>query len=112
MSLVLGHTTSAGEEIAKWALGAKVVKAFNTVLAPVIHSSPQFGNQTATVFYCGDDAAAKAIVAGLAKESDFDPVDAGPLKNARYLEALTELLVQLAYGLGMGTDIAIKLLRR
>ncbi|MGA7934762.1 MAG: NAD(P)-binding domain-containing protein [Kovacikia sp.] len=27
--LVIGHTTSAAEEVAKWATGARIVKAFN-----------------------------------------------------------------------------------
>ncbi len=112
MALVLGHTTSAAEEVAKLAVGAKVVKAFNHVYAPIIHSSPQFGSQNATVFYCGDYADAKATVARLVTEIGFDPVDAGPLKNARYVEPLAELCIQLAYGLRMGTDIAIKLIRR
>ncbi len=92
------------------AVGAKVVKAFNHVYAPIIHSSPQFGSQNATVFYCGDHADAKATVARLVTEIGFDPVDAGPLKNARYIEPLAELCIQLAYGLRMGTDIAIKLI--
>ncbi len=42
----------------------------------------------------------------------FEPVDAGPLQNARYVEPLAELCVQLAYVEGMGTDQAMKLIRR
>ncbi|MBI3988491.1 MAG: NADPH-dependent F420 reductase [candidate division NC10 bacterium] len=113
MSLVVGHTTSGAEEIAKWATGAKVVKAFNAVFAQVLHSgNPLFGSEPATIFYCGDDAQAKGIVAGLITELDFEAIDAGPLKNARALEPLGELFVQLGYGLGMGTNIAVKVLRR
>ena len=40
----------------------------------------------------------------------FDPVDAGPLKNARLLEPLAYFNIQLGYGLGMGTQIGFKLL--
>lgn len=112
MSVLVGHTTSGAEEIAKWAAGANVVKAFSHIYAQIIHSSPLFGSQRATVFYCGDDAEAKAVVAGLAKGIGFDPVDAGPLLHARYIEPMTELVVQLAYGLGMGTDQALTLIRR
>jgi len=112
MALVVGHDTSGGEEVAKLAPGAKVVKAFNHVYAQIVHSSPQFGPQNASVFYCGDDAAAKQTVSGLITEIGFEPVDAGPLRNARYVEPLAELCVQMAYALGMGTDQAMKLIRR
>jgi hypothetical protein len=112
MALVVGHTTSGAEEIARLAAGARVVKAFNHIYAQIIHSSPQFGSQNATAFYCGDDGSAKETVAGLMKEIGFEPVDAGPLQSARYLEPLAELCVQLAYAQGMGTDQALKLIRR
>lgn len=112
MELVVGHTTSGGEEIAKQAQGARVVKAFNHVYAQIIHSSPNFGSQNASVFFCGDDAAAKQTVAELIGGVGFEPVDSGPLRNARYVEPLAELCVQMAYALGMGTDQAMKLVRR
>ncbi len=112
MQLVIGHDTSGAEEVAKQAPGARVVKAFNHIYAPIIHSSPQFGSHIATVFFCGDDPAAKETVAGLIRDIGFEPVDAGPLQNARYVEPLAELCVQLAYALGMGTDQALKLIRR
>lgn len=112
MALVVGHSSSGAEEIAKLAPGAKVVKAFNHVYAQILHSSPQFGAQNATVFFCGDDAAAKQTVAELIEGIGFEPVDAGPLQNARYIEPLAELCVQMAYALGMGTDQAMKLIRR
>jgi predicted dinucleotide-binding enzyme len=111
--LAVGHSTSGAEEIAKWAPGASVVKAFNAIFGRVINSgAPTFASQPATVFYCGDDEAAEAAVAELIEEIGFEPVDAGPLENARYLEPLGELLVQLAYDLAMGTNIAIQLVRR
>ncbi len=111
MSLAVGHNTSGAEEIAKWASDAKVVKAFNHVLAQVV-AGPKIGEQNATVFYCGDDAAAKDVVKKLIADIGFEPVDAGPLKNARYIEPLAGLAIQLAYGQKMGTDLAIKLIRR
>jgi NADPH-dependent F420 reductase len=112
MSLMDGHPSSGAEEIARWAAGAQVVKAFNHTYAQIIHSSPQFGGHTPTAFYCGDDPAAKTIVASLISDIGFEPVDAGPLQNARYLEPLAEHMVHLAYALGMGTDQALKLIRR
>lgn len=111
-SLVLGTVTSGAEVIAKLAPGAKVVKAFNHLFAQTIHTNPRFGTQNATMFYCGNDTAAKISVAALAKEMGFDPVDVGPLQSARYLEPLAQLCRQIAYGLAMGTDFAIKVVRR
>jgi len=113
MVLTVGHATSAAEEISKWATGAKVVKAFNTTFAQILHSAnPWFGSQNPTVFYCGDNAAAKVKVASLITEIGFEAIDAGPLKNARDLEPMVELMIQLGCGLGMGTDMPIKLIRR
>jgi hypothetical protein len=36
----------------------------------------------------------------------FAPVDAGPLRSARYLEAIAHLNIQIAVGQGGGTDAA------
>jgi 8-hydroxy-5-deazaflavin:NADPH oxidoreductase len=111
MSLVLGFNTSGAEEIAKMAQGARVVKAFNTIAAAVL-SKPRFDDTDATALYCGDDTEAKKVVAGLIKELGFEAIDAGPLQNARYLEPMGEMFVQLAFGQNMGFDMAWKLLRR
>ena len=109
--LTLGHTTSAAEEVARWAPGATVVKAFNTIGAQHM-ANPRFGTQSASMLICGDDAAAKKAVLALAEVLGFDPVDAGPLTQARLLEPLAMLWISLAYAYGHGADIAFKLLRR
>jgi 8-hydroxy-5-deazaflavin:NADPH oxidoreductase len=109
--LVLGHTTSAGEEVARWAPGARVVKAFNTIGAQHM-ANPRFGSQSASMLLCGDNAGAKQTVAALAEALGFDPVDAGPLAQARLLEPFAMLWISLAYAHGYGADIAFKLLRR
>jgi 8-hydroxy-5-deazaflavin:NADPH oxidoreductase len=112
-SLVVGHTTSGAEEVAKLAPGAKVVKAFNTAFAEVYQSDSRlFGSRRATMFYCGDDADAKNVVSKLIIETGFSPIDAGPLKSARYLEGVAMLMIQLGYRQGMGTDIALSLMQR
>ncbi len=109
MSLTVGHTTSAGEEIAKRLPGARVVKAFNTIFADVLKARVAGEAVPVTVFVAGDDAAARATAQSLAQEIGFTTVDAGPLSNARYLESVTELTIQLAYGLGHGTRIGFQL---
>lgn len=105
--LAIGHTTSAAEEVAKAAPGAKVVKAFNTVFAQVLAERPSSaGAATVQVFYAGDDAAAKRTVRSLIESMGFEPADAGPLSNARYLEPLGMLNIYFGYVAKMGTDIA------
>lgn len=61
------------------------------------------------VFVVSDDTEARASVATLAQEVCFSAVEASPLSNARYLEPLTELQIQLAHGLGHGTRIGFQL---
>jgi predicted dinucleotide-binding enzyme len=64
------------------------------------------------MLYCGDDAEAKSAVSRLVQETGFDPVDAGPLTAARYLEPLAMLVIHLGYGMGMGTGFGLGLIRR
>jgi predicted dinucleotide-binding enzyme len=109
--LEVGTTTSAAEQIAGWAAGAKVVKAFNTVGANIM-ADPIFGDGRAVLFYCGGDAEAKTVVHGLAAELGFDPHDAGPLTQARLLEPFALLWISLALTRGYGRNIAFELLRR
>ncbi|MBI3762926.1 MAG: NADPH-dependent F420 reductase [Chloroflexi bacterium] len=104
-----GSAPSAGEEVARLAPGARVVKAFNSIGAELL-AGPQFGDQRPSMFICGDDAAAKTTVAQLADQIGFDVVDAGSLANAGLLESLAVLWIRLSRS--EGRDIAFKLLRR
>lgn len=107
MGLTIGHTTSAGEEIARALPGAHVVKAFNTVFAQVLDAGADFGNgHVVPVYFAGDDSQAKAAVKALIDSLGFAAVDAGALKNARYLEAVAGFNIYLGYGAGRGTSIA------
>jgi 8-hydroxy-5-deazaflavin:NADPH oxidoreductase len=103
--------TSGGEKVAALAGGIPVVKIFNTTGAPNM-ANPDYKGQRATMFYCGDDANAKSIAAGLATDVGFDPVDAGPLQQARLLEPLALLWISLALKQGLGVNIALNLVRR
>jgi predicted dinucleotide-binding enzyme len=104
MSMGVTGNTSAAEEIQKRAGRAKVVKAFNTLFAHFFEDAS--GKAPPQVFYAGDDTAAKEKVAALIKRMGFEPVDAGPLENARQLEAIGNLAIRMAYGLGRGTGFA------
>lgn len=109
--LAIGTTTSAAEQVAAWATDAAVVKAFNTIGAADLGNA-QFRTQRADGFYCGDDAKAKAIVRGLVEAAGFNAVDVGPLRNARYLEALAMLWIDMAVNQKQGVNHAFKLLKR
>ncbi len=109
--LVIGATTSAAEMVATWAPAARVVKAFNTIGAANFGNA-QFGTQRADGFYCGDDQESKNVVKRLIEEVGLKPVDVGPLKNARLLEPLAMLWIDLAVNQGQGTNHGFKLLRR
>jgi predicted dinucleotide-binding enzyme len=109
--LLIGTTTSAGEEIAKALPGALVVKAI-APFAEVLHStSTRIGGLKPGVFVCGDNAAARATVFSLVQAIDADPVDAGPLQSARFTEPLGLLVANLAYVRGFGARIGVQLLR-
>ena len=64
------------------------------------------------MFYCGDDAAAKVTAKELITDIGFDPVDAGPLASARYLEPLAMLYIHLAFKQGWGSNCAFKMMKR
>lgn len=107
MGLTIGHSTSAAEEIAKAVPGAEVVKAFNTVFAQVLADGADFGNgRKVEVFVASDSERAKQTARAIAESIGFAVVDAGPLKNARYLEPLAGLNIYFGYGAGLGTGIA------
>ena len=83
--LAFGYNTSAAEQIAEWARGAKVFKAFNTTGYNIM-ANPVINGTRTVMFVCGDDAAAKPKVLQLASDIGFDAVDASPLTQARLLE--------------------------
>jgi predicted dinucleotide-binding enzyme len=61
--------------------------------------------------YCGDDAGAKEVAAGLIRDVGFDPVDAGPLRIARYAEPFALLVAHLTYEGEGGPEVAYRFAR-
>jgi 8-hydroxy-5-deazaflavin:NADPH oxidoreductase len=98
---------SSSEEVQRLAPGARVVKGWNTIYAKNV-IAPDFDGVAASVLVCGDDAAAKEVVLGLAKEIGFAPEDVGPLSSAA---ALTQLLGIMG-SFRWGPDTQLRLLRR
>ena len=107
--LVTPPDGSAAQELARSATGARLVKAFNTTFAGTLNDGRVAG-QPLDVFIAGDDEDAKATVATLARDGGMNPIDAGPLKRARELEAMGLLHMTLQGSLGTGFASAIKLL--
>jgi 8-hydroxy-5-deazaflavin:NADPH oxidoreductase len=108
MGLAVGFNTSGAEELQRKLPKARVVKSFNTIFAKQMESG-RAGNDQVSAFVAGDDAGAKTTVLQLARDIGFDAIDAGPLKNARYLEPLAVLNIHLGLVAKMGTDIGFKL---
>jgi 8-hydroxy-5-deazaflavin:NADPH oxidoreductase len=97
--LVVAHTSSGLEELAKIVPKAHIAAAFNSVPSEVLFSvceARRRANRPSLV-YCGDDRRAKALAATLIRDAGFDPVDAGPARIARRIEPFALLVAQLAY---------------
>jgi len=108
--LVVAHTASGAEELAKMIPTARISSAFNTVPSEVlfgVYEAKRKASRPALV-YCGDDKRGKAVTAELIRDVGFDPVDAGPLWIARYTEPFGLLVAQLAYEGKGGPELAYR----
>ena len=108
--LVIAHTSSGAEELARKAPKARVVAAFGTVPSEVLFAvfEARRKSNRPSLVYCGDDAKSKGIVAQLIEDAGFDAVDAGPLRIARYTEPFTLLIARLAYEGEEGPELAYR----
>ena len=108
--LVIAHTSSGAEELAKKVPKARVISAFGTVPSEVlfdVFAARRQAKQPSLV-YCGDDGSGKEVAARLIRDVGFHPVDAGPLRIARYLEPFALLIAQLAYEGERGPELAYR----
>jgi predicted dinucleotide-binding enzyme len=112
-ALVVAHTSSGAEALAKRVPRARVVSAFNTVPSEVLFGVFEARRKAArpSLVYCGDEASSKSIAAELIRDIGFDPMDAGPLRIARYTEPFALLVAQLAYEGEGGPELAYRLER-
>jgi 8-hydroxy-5-deazaflavin:NADPH oxidoreductase len=108
--LVVAHTSSGSEELAKKIPKSWVVAAFNTVPSEVLFGVFEARNQANRphLVYCGDNASAKKVAARLVHAVGFEPMDAGPLRIARYTEPFGLLMGQLAYEGKGGAELAYR----
>ena len=113
-ALVVARTSSGAETLAKKVRKAHVVSAFGTVPSEVLFDVFRRKRRTRrrpSLLFCGDDRAAKEIAARLIRDVGFGPVDAGPLRVARYLEPFALAVAQLAYEGHEGPEIAYRIER-
>jgi predicted dinucleotide-binding enzyme len=109
-ALVVAHTSSGAEELAKKLPNARFVSAFNTVPSEVLFEvfAARRRSKRPSLVYCGDDRRAKNIAVKLIRDVGFEPLDAGPLRIARYTEPFALLVAQLAYERKGGPELAYR----
>jgi 8-hydroxy-5-deazaflavin:NADPH oxidoreductase len=105
LELVLGHTTSAGEQVASWAPQASVFKTLNQIGAGSMDKASKFPIRP-VMFVAGDDDTRKPVVMSLVAKLGFEPLDAGPLRIARLLEPYGMLWIDQALSRGRGQSFA------
>ncbi|QQG28560.1 NADPH-dependent F420 reductase [Pectobacterium carotovorum] len=98
--LVIAHTDSGAETIARKLPGANIVAAFQATPSEVLMDVFNGRNKhpRPDMLYCGDDRQSNNTVQSLLSLAGFEPVDAGPLRMARYIEPFAMLATALAYG--------------
>jgi predicted dinucleotide-binding enzyme len=108
--LVVAHTSSGAEALAKMIPNARVVCAFNTVPSEVLFDVYEARRKATrpSLVYCGDDSSSKRVAAELIRDVGFDPVDVGPLRIARYTEPFALLIAQIAYEGKDGPELAYR----
>lgn len=111
--LVVAYTSSGAEELAKMVPRARVVAAFQTVPSEVLFDVYEARRRAGrpSLVYCGDDEGGKEAAAGLIRDVGFEPLDAGPLRTARYTEPFALLVAQLAYEGEGGPELAYRFVR-
>jgi hypothetical protein len=111
LELVLGHTTSAGEQVASWAPGAAVFKTLNQIGADSMDKAALFTVRP-VMFVAGDDPSKKPVVMSLVAKLGFEAIDAGPLRIARLLEPFGMLWIDQVLNRGRGQNFAFAIANR
>lgn len=108
--LAIAHTGSGAETLARKLPRSRLVCAFNTIPSEVLFSvfAGRRRARRPSLVYYGDDAKAKKVAATLIRGAGFEPVDAGPLRTARYAEPFALLVAQLAYEGKGGPELAYR----
>lgn len=111
LSLVVGLSTSGGEQVSQWCKGGHVFKAVNQVGFDIM-KNPNFGPMRAALFVAGPDGPQKQVVINLCRDLWFDVFDAGGIDKSRLLEPLAMLWIHMSLNRNFGRDWAFGILRR
>ncbi|VTU39632.1 2-dehydropantoate 2-reductase [Variovorax sp. PBL-H6] len=100
---------SLAEKLQAWLPRSRVVKCFNT-MAQELFEMPvaELRAQKVSAFIASDFADAREAVVGLARDLGLAPVDMGPLRNARIVEPLGDVIRYLILGAGLGPYTTLK----
>jgi predicted dinucleotide-binding enzyme len=94
---------SLAETLRDQAPGAFAVKAFNTLAQEALEvEKSELEGKGVSTFVASDDEKARKVVESLARDLGLNPVNAGPLRNARLLESAGDLIRYLIGGTGLG----------
>jgi predicted dinucleotide-binding enzyme len=109
-ALVVANSSSGAEKLARMLPRARIVAAFGTVPSEVFFDvyARRRRVSRASLVYLGDDRGAKRVAARLIRDIGFEPLDAGPLRIARYTEPFALLVAQLAYERPGGAALAYR----
>ncbi len=106
--LVVGGDDSAAEQISSLLPESHVVKAFNAITADNF-SSPNLCGEPVQIFYCSDNEGAKEIARALITATGYEHKNCGALSNARYIEAMAMLWLQLAFWEEKGSEWSFRI---
>jgi 8-hydroxy-5-deazaflavin:NADPH oxidoreductase len=107
----LGPHESGADYVARWCPGAHVFKTLNQTGFENIINVGLFPQKPA-MLVAGDDPMRKESVLSLVADLGFEAVDAGPLSNARLVESLALLWIDLAFKRGRGRGFALTFTNR
>lgn len=106
-----GGEMNSAAVFAAYAPAAKVYRAFNS-LGWENMDNPMFGDVQADLFYCGPGGEAQPLVEQLIRDVGLRPVRLGDLSQVHLVDMVGSLWFALAFGQGMGRQLAFKVLTR
>ena len=106
-----GGPTNSAALFAAHSPAAQVYRAFNS-LGWENFENPMFGAIQADLFYCGPEGAGQAAVEGLIRDVGLRPVRLGDIGQVGLVDMIGALWFALAFGQGLGRNLAFKVLTR
>jgi predicted dinucleotide-binding enzyme len=88
---------------------SKLIKAFNTVPAPIL-AEGKIGDTPIDIFLAGDDQESKDKLAQAINECGMRAVDVGPISRAPYLESMLLINSVAGYKVNDSKPVSIKIL--